>query len=188
MRLFIAVIPPAEVLGELADVVRPLAGAGERDGLRWTGEQGRHITLAFLGEVDEAKLPELHRRLAAAAGCHDPVPLRLAGGGRFGESVLWTGVVGAEVPGESEALFRLAASVAARARRCGIPPEGRAYRPHLTLARNRGAGSLDRYEEALAGFRGRSWNADRVELVRSHDRLPGAQPCYEVVAGWPLGR
>ena len=57
MRAFVALIPPAEALGELADAVAPVRAA--HPGLRWTPAAQWHLTLAFLGEVDEGVLPGL---------------------------------------------------------------------------------------------------------------------------------
>jgi RNA 2',3'-cyclic 3'-phosphodiesterase len=194
MRLFVAVVPPPEVLRELSAAVHQLtaaggpgaAGAAGSDaGPRWTSDEGRHITLAFLGEVDEATLPDLTRRLARAAHRHPPLDLRLDGGGRFGDHVLWAGVAG-----DTAALGRLARSVTAAARRTGIPvDETRAFRPHLTLARGRGRLPLRPYAAALADFAGRPWHAARFALIRSHPPppgVPGARSHYETLASWDL--
>ena len=100
MRAFVALVPPDAVLAELADAVAPIRAA--HPDLRWTPAAQWHLTLAFLGEIDEDVLPELVERLARPARRHPPVPLALAGGGRFGDRVLWTRVQAAEpVPGES---------------------------------------------------------------------------------------
>jgi hypothetical protein len=165
------------------------------------------------------------------------VSLALAGGGRFGDRVLWTRVQGVPVPGvpvheapvagESrippgelrippdelrtlprrvphsstasrasargtppggvDALRRLAASVGAAARRCGIDVEDRPYRPHLTLARGREGADLRSAVEALSGFAGSPWTADALHLVRS--RLgagPGGTAAHEVIETWSL--
>lgn len=193
MRLFAAVIPPGTVRRELAAAVEELTAAPDRlapdgaaAGPRWTPPEGRHITLAFYGEVDGGTLPGLTERLARAAHRHGPATLRLAGGGRFGDHVLWTGVAG-----DTAALARLAASVTAAARRCGIAVDAdRAYRPHVTLARQRGSASLRPYAEALASFSSTPWTADRLHLLRSHPPapgVPGARPAYESLGEWELG-
>ncbi|MFV2120541.1 2'-5' RNA ligase family protein, partial [Streptomyces sp. Act-28] len=75
MRLFAAVLPPRAAVEELAVVVEGLRALPGADRLRWTGRPGWHYTLAFMGEVDEALLPELTERLARAAHRTRPFPL-----------------------------------------------------------------------------------------------------------------
>lgn len=188
MRAFVALIPPAGALAELATAVAPLRAA--HPDLRWTPPAQWHLTLAFLGEVDESVLPDLGERLARAAHRHPPASLALAGGGRFGDRVLWT-----RVQGGTDGVRRLAASVRAAARRCTIAVGEGPYRPHLTLARARpgprreGDTDLRTAVAALAGFAGSAWTADTLHLVRS--RLgagPGGTAAHEVLASWPLGR
>lgn len=81
MRLFVAVLPPSEVLAELDAVVAPLRDLPGAERLRWTAPQGRHLTLAFLGAVDEERLPALEDGLAQAVLGHPVHRLRLAGAG-----------------------------------------------------------------------------------------------------------
>jgi 2'-5' RNA ligase len=211
MRAFVALIPPAPALAELAEAVAPLRAA--HPGLRWTPPEQWHLTLAFLGEVDEGVLPDLAERLARAARRHTPMTLAFAGGGRFGDRVLWTRVVDPPErescvparrvvrsgtasaaspyrgPGDGTGgLRRLAASVGAAARRCRIPVEDRPYRAHLTLARARGGTDLRAAAALLSGFTGSPWVADALHLVQS--RLgagPGGTAAHDVVRTWPLG-
>lgn len=182
MRLFVAVVPPEGALGELAAVVGRLRGQGE-DGVRWTGEEGWHLTLVFLGEVGEERVPELEERLGRAARRHPAHTVRLAGGGRFGTAVLWAGV-----QGDVRALGRLAQSAQAAARRTGIEVDERPYRAHLTLARTVRGGpraDLRPYVAELEGFEGREWQVAELVLMRS--RLGGGPARYERVGAWKLG-
>jgi 2'-5' RNA ligase len=180
MRAFVALVPPPDALTELAAAVAALP---QEPALRWSPPAQRHLTLAFLGEVDGPTDDELRTRLARAARRHPPVPLALAGGGRFGDRVLWTGV-----HGDREALRRLAGTVRAAARRSGLPVDERPYRPHLTLARARPpAPDLRPLAGALRGFAGRPWTASEVHLVRSDlGAGPGGGARHEVVATWEL--
>ena len=186
MRAFVALIPPAAVLDELAAAVAPVRVA--RPDLRWTPRAQWHLTLAFLGEIDgdaldDGVLPDLTERLARAARRHPPLELALGGSGRFGDRVLWTRVDPANGP------RALAASVSTAARRSGVRVEDRPYRPHLTLARGCPGTNLRPAVEALRGFAGRRWTADAQHLVRS--RLgagPGGTAAHEVIATWQLGR
>ncbi|MFF2526865.1 RNA 2',3'-cyclic phosphodiesterase [Streptomyces liangshanensis] len=200
MRLFAAVLPPGRVVDELAGAVRPLRelGRGGAVPLRWTGEAGWHFTLAFMGEVDDAVVPELTARLAEAAYRTGPFSLRIHGSGHFGDRALWAGAAG-----DLDRLRLLAERADAAARRAGVPmEEHRRYQPHLTLARTErargadGAGGDDLrpYVEALGGFEGAAWEVSELALVRS--RLPGTgpvgwgpgqEPRYETVARCPLG-
>ncbi|MDX3227327.1 RNA 2',3'-cyclic phosphodiesterase [Streptomyces sp. ME19-01-6] len=186
MRLFAAVLPPEAAIAELAARVGALRGLPGADGLRWTERAGWHFTLAFFGQVDEEVLPALRERLARAAHRHPPHEVRLAGGGRFSDKVVWVGV-----EGDRATLGHLADSAEAGARRAGLPMDRhRPYHPHLTLARCRGGADLRPYVAGLADFEGSAWTVAELSLVRSHPPTPGvagAQPRYEVVAAWPLG-
>jgi len=141
MRLFAALLPPDDVLAELADAVAALRLTADDARLRWTERVNWHITLAFYGEVAEDRLPGLRERLARTAGRGRPLRLRVAGGGRFGDRALWAGLTGgAEEDGEpADELRRLAASCAAAGRHTGLgTAEARHFRAHVTLARVRG--------------------------------------------------
>ncbi|KJY19826.1 MULTISPECIES: RNA 2',3'-cyclic phosphodiesterase [Streptomyces] len=182
MRLFAAVLPPEEAVAALREAVAPLRD----DRLTWTAEAGWHFTLAFMGEVRDDVLPELHARLERAAHRTAPFALRLHGCGHFGDRALWAGAAG-----ELDALRLLADRTDAAARRAGVPMEQhRRYTPHLTLARSRHPTTpLRPYLDALADFEGTAWQVDTLSLVRSNlpvSGVPGEQPRYETVRAWPL--
>ncbi|MFV0135207.1 RNA 2',3'-cyclic phosphodiesterase [Streptomyces sp. HMX87] len=187
MRLFAAVLPPADVVRELAaevDRLRALPGA-ER--LRWTGRPGWHFTLAFYGEVDDGLLPGLSARLERAARRTAPFPLALRGGGQFGHGrALWAGA-----SGDLGTLRLLAERAESAARKAGLDLGGhRRYQPHLTVARSRDALDVREYVRTLDAFTGRTWTVSELSLVRSNlprSGVPGEQPRYETVARWPLG-
>jgi RNA 2',3'-cyclic 3'-phosphodiesterase len=179
MRLFVALTPPQAALAELETALGPVRADWPE--LRWVGSDRWHVTLAFLGEVDQSKLDELGRRLERAAARHAGLPLAIGRCGAF-SSVKRARVLIMHVNGESSAL---AASVAAGARRAGAPPpdEGRRYRPHLTLARTRQPADLSEAVRALEGFKGQPWTPAEVHLIRSVLR-PTVR--YETIASWPL--
>ncbi len=184
MRLFVAIAPPPAVLDELDELVGPLRDG--RPDLRWTSRQAWHVTLAFLGQVDETATARLLPRLERAAQRHDSIGLAFAGAGAFPApgraNVLWSGL-----SGDRGALARLAESVAAGASRAGAPPpdRGRRFQPHLTLARCRMPADVTGLVAALDGYQGQPWTADRLHLVRS--RLGATdQPRYVTLDSWPL--
>ena len=189
MRLFVAIAPPEPVLAGLDAELAPLRPGWP--GLRWTGPQAWHVTLAFLGEVNEAVVPELRTRLGRAARRHDAPVLSVAGAGAFpsprSARVLWAGI--AAGPSGGAALAALARSVAAGARRAGAPPpdEGRRYRPHLTLARCRLPADVRPLVDALAPFAGAGWTAAEIHLISSRPAAaPAAPPRYVTEGTWPL--
>ncbi|MEY9878151.1 2'-5' RNA ligase [Streptacidiphilus sp. MAP12-33] len=180
MRLFLAVVPPEPVLRELDAVVQPLRRRPEGAGLRWTGLPGWHLTLAFLGQVESEDVEKLLPRLERVAHRHAAHSLRIAGGGRFGDRVLWAGVTG-----DTHALRRLAESAGAAARHSGIALDERPFRGHLTLARSGTArADLKPLAAALADFEGTEWTADSLRLMRSY--LGSGPARYETVGEWKL--
>jgi RNA 2',3'-cyclic 3'-phosphodiesterase len=180
MRLFVAATPPPEALAQLQSAVAGVHSAPPE--LRWTRPAQWHLTLAFLGEVDDEARRDLAVRLARTAVRHPPMRLALQGAGRFGDRVLWTRVTGDVAP-----LRRLAASVRAAARRAGVAVEERPYRPHLTLARARDGTDLRPVVDALAGFAGHTWTAGELHLMRSHLAAgPDRTSRYELLDSWPL--
>ena len=185
MRLFVAVAVPVHAADELDDAVAPLRQSCP--GLRWTGRDAWHLTLAFLGEVTEPVCASLGPQLERAAAGRPRFSLSLGGAGAFPGAararVLWTG-------GQGEPLGALAEDVAKGARRAGAPPaeEGRRFRPHLTLARCREPVDVQPLVHGLSGWTGTPWTTGEIYLIRSH--LPGGRPHdrprYETLGRWPL--
>ncbi|WP_028925849.1 RNA 2',3'-cyclic phosphodiesterase [Pseudonocardia acaciae] len=181
MRLFVALVPPAEAVDELWGATERLRGQA-RPGLRWTRPEQWHLTLAFLAEVDDPTRADLCTRLERVAARAAPLSLELGAGGRFGDRVLW-----ARVRGDTDRLRKLAASVRAAARRVKLPVEDRPYRPHLTLARANGTADLRPAVTGLANFEGSPWTASELHLVRSRLAAgPGRTSLYDSVERWPL--
>lgn len=182
MRLFVAVDLPAQVREHLAAGTGRLRAA--MDGWRWTPPDQWHLTLAFLGEVPEERLPELTRRMGLAARRHEPFALELSGLGAFNSPrrarILWVGV-----GGDREALVRLADSVSAGARRAKIGLEERRYRPHMTLGRRRAPVDLRERLDDGAGYEGRPWTVEEFVLVESH---LGSAVRHEIREHFPLRR
>jgi 2'-5' RNA ligase len=178
VRLFVALDVPTVAIDHLQAAVA--AVPDEHPGLRWVPADRRHVTLAFLGEVEPPALAALAARLGRVAGRHPALQLRFAGAGRFDSRVLWVGV-----EGDTEPLARLVGSVGAAARKAGVPVEERVHRPHVTLARSRTM-SLDLRPlvARLADYVGPPWRAASFSLVRS--RL-GPQPQYEPLERFRLG-
>ena len=124
LRLFAALHIPEDIAEPLLERMRDL------DGADWRPPEALHITLRFFGEVAENTADDLDAELGVIAS--PPFALQLNEVGSFGEGhrvdTLWAGV------GESQPLRQLAARCEAAARRTGLKPETRNYKPHVTLA------------------------------------------------------
>jgi 2'-5' RNA ligase len=162
VRTFVAVRPPAVAVDHLRARLASWPSAPER----W------HVTLAFLGEVDEPST--LVPGLSDVCRAQPPLDLRLAGSGTFGRGgPVWVGV-----EGDRSGLTDLSGAVAQACRDAGIDVERRPYRPHLTVGR-RGRP----HPALLAAYAGPVWTATEVELVES--RL-GSPVEHRVVSRFPL--
>lgn len=186
VRLFVAIVPPAEAVEDLGEFLAPRQEAGAD--LRWTDPEQWHITLAFMPAVPDRALDSLSERLARVCRRHDPFPAQVAGAGAFpnpyAARVLWAGV---ERGGEE--LGPLARSTRAACAKAGAEPEGGRFHPHVTLARLRRPTEASRWLRVLQGYAGPAWTADRLTLVESHlGEGRGHRPRYEVVEEFPLGR
>ncbi len=124
IRLFAAIAVPPEIGEPLQRRQQGLPGA------RWRPLETLHVTLRFFGDVREDVAADLDAALSTIAA--DPFAVTLEGVGAFGEGpdirAVWAGVA------ETPALTRLARASEAAARRAGLKPEARTYRPHVTLA------------------------------------------------------
>jgi len=149
-RLFIAAELNREALGLAAAMESELRTALRRKvRVRWTKPEGRHVTLVFLGQVDDARIRDAGDAMTAVAARHAATTVKVGGLGAFPSPrrarVLWVGV---EDP--SGALPRLAAELQQALRDGGFAVDDREFRGHLTLGRvadRRGVELVDTIEE-----------------------------------------
>lgn len=184
--MFVALVPPEEVVQHLDEFLAPRREAAE---FRWASTEQFHVTLAFLESVQERHLDELGERLGRAAARRTTFEARIAGGGAFPDvaraRVVWAGLDLAE-DGAVE-LDRLATGARAAASRTGIAVDGQRFRPHLTLARVARPTEVTRWVRLLQAYAGPSWSADRMALIESHlGEGPRRRPRYEVVGEFTL--
>lgn len=185
MRLFVALEIPEAVRREVA---RRVAGLRERlPRAKWVDTANLHLTLLFLGQVDDGKVPVLAEALREAFAKHPSLDLRLAQAGTFPPRrparVAW---VGMETPGDLSGLQADATSAAVEA--IGFEPEDRPFSPHVSLARCEPSwprDASDKFVNAFPGTIGQPWTAERGVLMESRLSPRGAR--YRVAAELPLG-
>jgi len=155
---------------------------GGLSGARWIDADNYHITLRFIGDVDHQTADEVADGLD-----------RLANSLRFDVRLTHLGSFGGDKPRSlyagiepSEALNRLQAAQERVLQRIGLPPEGRKFVPHVTLARLRGATALEvaRFLAEAGRFEPLSFPVGRFVLYSSKDSVGGGP--YVVEQSYPL--
>lgn len=183
MRLFIAIEFPKAIQYPLEEFLAELTRQwpDPQHSLRWVRPNQFHLTLKFLGECDEERLPDLKAALDAATSGHKAFDLSLEGLGCFQSRdqlrVIWLGVREGGVAAQS-----LAADVEETFETVGFPKEKRPYHPHITLARAKDPYKASVFEDFT---RRGSWpaigpfQATHVSLIQS--KLSPAGPTYTTV-------
>jgi 2'-5' RNA ligase len=183
MRLFVAVVPPIEVVEDLNEFVEPRREHPDDD-IRWASDQHWHITLAFLGDVPDWKTEELEERLESAARRQKPFELQLTGAGAF-PGVPDARVLYAGVRDDTESLKHLAMTTRAAANRAGVTVEGRKFTPHVTLARLRRPIDVTRWVRVFDTYASPVWTAGSLRLIASRlGEGPGHSAAYDTVGEW----
>jgi len=186
VRCFVAIDLAPEVRAALAEAQAGLRAAAPRADVRWVDPAGMHLTLKFLGEVPEERLPALQSALTGAVTPRPALALAASGLGGF-PSVRRPRVVWVGIAGDGEALGRTAAVVEDALVPLGFPAEARPFRGHVTLARVRSPRGLARLGEAIAAGAHAAlgaWTAREVVFYRSHLKPSGA--VYEPLARLPF--
>ena len=172
LRLFVGIDLPPELKLKVSLLCAGVPSA------RWVDAGNLHVTLRFIGEVDESAAADIDEALAQLRAPR--FALALAGVGHFGTRMLWVGVEG------NPALVHLHEKVERAIVRLGFEPEGRRYAPHVTLARLRGPPDprLQGFLAEHALFRAEPFAVDRFSLVASYLTKSGA--IYEDQADYEL--
>jgi RNA 2',3'-cyclic 3'-phosphodiesterase len=187
VRLFVAAYPPPAALDHLATRLDSLAlgrAAAAGINVRLAARSLWHITLAFIGELDLARVDAARSAVQAATAVTAPLTgLRIAGGGRFGRgrfTVVWAGLA------TDPALAMLAGTLRRQLGRARVPYARTPLRAHLTLARpgqRLPADQLAADLAALRAYQGPLWSLQKVHLVRS---ALGPAPVHESIGAYPL--
>ncbi len=139
MRLFLALDLDASAKAAIAASTTELRAMAP--GFSWTADDKLHLTLRFLGEQPADAVSMIAPAMDAVAAAHRAFPMRLRHVGAFPNfrraRVVWMGV---EPEPRLELLHH---DVELACDRLGFGLEGRPFRPHVTLARLRGAASED---------------------------------------------
>ena len=176
IRLFVGLPIPADIRLTLSRLSAGLPGA------KWVKEDNFHVTLRFIGEVDEGLADDIDALLSQVN--HASFHLSLEGVGYFGKPnnarAVWAGVA------KNENLIHLHAKIETALQRMGQPSEERRYTPHVTLARL-SCTPKTRLNEYIAGhmnFRSRTISIEAFTLFSSF--LSSAGAIYTPEANYTL--
>ena len=184
-RLFIALELPAEVRRKISQHIDRLRAEMPDARASWTREPNLHLTLKFLGDVAIERIDAVDRALKRATSGGASFEMEIRGCGAFPTrghpKVLWIGT------SDGPHLSNLFEAIEREVGRLDFPREGRAFHPHLTIARLRqpqGARALAELHER-SGFAPMLVNVKDVCLIRSELSSSGAR--YTIVARHQLG-
>lgn len=173
LRLFVGIELPPELKLSLSLMATGLPGA------KWVDAGNYHLTLRFIGELDEGKAEDVDTALRQIRTPRFDVTLATVG--HFGLRQLWVGVE------RNDALQHLHDKIESALSRLGFPAEERRYTPHVSLARLKGTSEtrLQAYLSEHALYRAAPFRVDHFSLIASYLTKSGA--IYEDQADYPLG-
>jgi 2'-5' RNA ligase len=176
-RLFTGIEIPAEIGMVLSSYRGGLPGA------RWIDPENYHITLRFIGDIDDRTADDICYALGETRR-RNPLTVTIDGLDTFGGGK--PRAVFARASGNGE-LNDMQAEQERLVRQVGLGPEKRKYTPHVTLARLRDASPLDvaDYFSMRGHFPKLSFTARRFVLYSSRATMGGGP--YVVEAAYPLG-
>jgi RNA 2',3'-cyclic 3'-phosphodiesterase len=174
-RLFSGIEIPETVAEKLALLRAGLSGA------HWIDPLNYHLTLRFIGDVDGRTARDFTQSLGGIVAAS--FELRLDGLDAFGGRKPRAVIAGIAPSGALDGLQRANERAA---REAGLPPEPRNFKPHVTVARLRGArpDAVATYLEHQGGFVSESFTVTRFVLFSSRASVGGAP--YVVEAVYPL--
>lgn len=182
MRTFIAIELPQEIKESLARLQADLKKS-EAD-VKWVSARNIHLTLKFMGEIDQASLPNIIGALQEACRAIKPFHISVSGLGAFPKAdfprVIWVGVS----KGDEETKI-LSMAIDEKLALIGIPQEDKEFSTHITIGRvrsgkNRAAlvKNMHLLENCLGGAT-KEIPVDKVTLFKS--TLTPSGPLYEAL-------
>jgi 2'-5' RNA ligase len=186
MRTFIAIEVPEDIKSELNQLIDKLKSS--RADVKWVKAQGIHLTLKFLGNVEESKLEEIKQTLNKLTETENPFEISLEGLGAFPKPafarVIWVGIKQG-----NESTINLAKKLEDELEKIGFKKEKRPFSPHLTLGRLRSPKNRDKLASLLNSINFQSQSSIKVigiSLIQSTLTPTGA--IYNLLYQAPLSK
>jgi 2'-5' RNA ligase len=185
LRLFAAIVPPDDVIGEICAMQTSLRKTVDGD-VRWVKREGLHLTLKFFGDVPEDGIGLIDGAAGETAADEFSFTFLFRKLGMFPSAerprVLYLGM-----DGDTQRLTAFQKRLDAALYRAGFPAEARPFVPHLTLARMRSLRdprTLAGESEKTDNYRTGQFTAAELVLFKS-DLTPGGA-IYTKLASYPF--
>ena len=186
MRTFIAIELPQEIKSALSNIQAELKQA--HADVKWVKPENIHLTLKFLGEIDETLVEKICAILEGIARQNTPFNLSLSNLGAFPKlnypRVIWIGVT------NDQPVVKIAQEIEKEAVEIGLPRESRPFSSHITLGRVRSALNRGALIEKLI-FLKKNFPPSNLEfkvhsLTLFKSTLTPSGPIYEIIHSYPL--
>ena len=154
--------------------------------IKWVEPANIHLTLAFLGNMDDSQVESVTGIMQKVVSRHEPFLLEISGVGTFGRRgdtrVIWIGT------GQHPELISLQADMASALSAAGLFDDSGKFSPHITIGRPRRS-ARGREAELSAELRGRRSDSVEVkDIVLFESDLTGRTPVYTVIHRSMLGK
>lgn len=182
MRTFIAIELPTSIKDSLSGLQEKLKISGAD--VKWVQPHNIHLTLKFLGEINDKKLDKIISILEEIAKDKDPFRIRISSLGAFPKMnfprVIWVGVD----KGDNQTK-EMAKALEEKITKLGIPKEDRSFSTHITIGRTRSTLNRERLVEALSSLANKldeenlEFAVTKITLFKSTITPKG--PIYEIL-------
>lgn len=180
-RLFIALNLPDEIKKKISSVILELDKLNRRVAIKWVRPELLHLTLHFLGYLDQAKLEEIESILANLCGHYREAVLSIGNLGAF-PNLISPRVIYLEIKqNQGDSLLSLQKEVGEELIKISLEPDQRPWQSHLTLGRVKGKGKVNLSQIEIPNL---TFKINSVELMES--RLGRSWPEYFVVKSFPF--
>ncbi len=174
IRTFIAIELPEEIIYTISKVQEEIKSYGLK--IRWVRPENIHLTLKFLGDIQEADTEKVARAVSESVTGYHPISIAVKGIGVFPgikrPRVIWLGI-----SKQLDLLTGLQKTLDEKLEAIGFPKEKRPFRGHLTLGRIKDKIDPKRLNDVLKEFNkfeSEHFFADRIILYKSELKPKGA--------------
>jgi 2'-5' RNA ligase len=182
MRTFIAIELPQEVRDALSRLQNQLKSSGAD--VKWVAPENIHLTLKFIGDIDDIKLDKIIRIIEDIAKNKNSFYIHLCSIGAFPKlsypKVIWAGID----KGDSETK-EIAKELEERIEKAGIPKEDRPFSSHITIGRLRSYLNREKLvqnlENVMREFQTENLEFNVTEITLFKSTLTPKGPIYEIL-------